>query len=121
MGSFIFGQITYFLNQKLCGGICSVLFNLITFIKELTSGHLRKISANICVHATTIKIIYMFSPILVPRTLIWTAAWTVDLLDIYLVSCHLPKTVDTSCKPPDNIMQTVEILSSLLNFHYNSK
>lgn len=64
-----------------------MLFNLIAIVKELTSGHLRKISANICVCATTMKIVYAFSPNLLPRTLIWIAAWTVDLLDVYLVSC----------------------------------
>lgn len=84
--NFIFGQITYFLKQKLFGCFLSVLFNLIAIIEELTSGHLRKISANICVCATTMKIFYIFNPNLLPRTLIWIAAW-IDLPDIYLVSC----------------------------------
>jgi len=90
-------------------------------IKELTLGYLRKIYSKICVPARTMKIISIFSPVLVPRPLIWAAAWSVYLPGIYLVSCHLSNMLDTSCKPPDSLMQTVEILSSLFNFHYNSK
>lgn len=45
--NFIFGQIIYFLKQKLFGCFFGVLFNIISIIKELTSGHLRK---NICQH-----------------------------------------------------------------------